>query len=211
MRGRTFTAALAVAITVLAASSAEASGGSTASPPRVTLISDSVGAAIAFDPGAIATLSEGVDLFLEPGQGRVLGGTNQPGEIAPPTALELIATLGHKLGRTVIVEIGSNDVSSDYAANVQRALDELRQAGVSRVLWATLHESPEHAGNAAMNAAIAAAAVSHPELTVVDWNAYAHGHPEWFAPDDVHLTGDGPRALARLLHQALVTDGVVPR
>jgi hypothetical protein len=59
-----------------------------------------------------------------------------------------------------------------------------------------------------MNDAIAAAATHHPELTIVDWNAYASGHPEWFQPDQVHLVGDGPRALARLFHSSLVKLGI---
>jgi hypothetical protein len=183
----------------------------TASPsrPRVTLISDSVAGAIAFDTGAKAILADRVDLFLEPGEARRLGGVNPADGIAPPTALELIGTLGRRLGPTVILCIGYNDISSQYAANAEAALEALRRAGVTHVLWVTLHESPFHLGDVTMNAAIEAAAARHPEVTVVDWNAYARGHPEWFSADDVHLTGDGPRALARLLHASLVTLRVV--
>lgn len=176
--------------------------------PRVTLISDSVAGAIAFDTGAKALLAAGVDLFLEPGEARRLGGVNPPGGIAPPTALQLIGTLGHRLGPTVIMCIGYNDISSQYAANVDAALDALHGAGVTHVLWVTLHETPLHLGDVTMNAAIEAAAATHPEVTVVDWNAYASGHPEWFLADDVHLTGDGPRAMARLLHASLVKLGI---
>lgn len=202
---------VAAMVAALAATPAVGSSGSIAGQSRVTLISDSVAASISFDPGAVEALAQGVDLFLEPGQGRTLGGPSPQGGIAPPTALELIASLGRTLGPTVIVDVGANDVSSDYAANLGRALDELHAAGVVRVLWVTLHESPAHSGNATMNAAIEAAAASRPGVTVVDWNGYSAGHPEWFAADDVHLAGDGPRALARLLHQALVSAGVAPR
>lgn len=211
VRAARFTAMVAAMVAALAASPAVGSGGAIVRPPRVTLISDSVAAAISFDPGAVEALAQGVDLFLEPEQGRILGGTGPEGGIAPPTALELIAALGHRLGPTVIVDVGDNDVSSGYAANMARALDELGAAGVVRVLWVTLHESPAHSGNTTMNAAIEAAAASRSGVTVVDWNAYAAGHPEWFAADDVHLAGEGPRALARLLHQALVSAGVAGR
>src|SRR5881398_633496 len=71
--------------------------------PRVTLISDSVAAAIAFDAGAKAILAHGVDLFLEPGQARRLGGATPEGGIAPPTVVELVPSLGRRLGPTVIV------------------------------------------------------------------------------------------------------------
>ena len=177
--------------------------------PRVTLISDSVAAAISYDTGAKAILAEGVDLFLEPGQARRLGGDNPPDGISPPTALQLIETLGHRLGPTVIICVGYNDFSEPYAQNMKAALEAMRRVGVRHVLWTTLHVSPAHSGYLTMNNAIQAIAAQHPEVAVVDWNAYANMHPEWFQqPDDVHLAGDGPRAMARLFHTSLVKLGI---
>ena len=175
--------------------------------PRVTLISDSVAGAIAFDTGAKAILAEGIDLFLEPGAGRRLGGENPAGG-ALPTALQLIGMLGHRLGPTVIMCIGYNDFSDQYAEYLSAALDALAGAGVRHVLWVTLHVSPDHTSRAAMNAAIEAAAATDPAVTVVDWNAYSSSHPEWFQPDGAHLIGAGPRAMARLLHASLVKLGI---
>lgn len=179
--------------------------------PRVTLISDSVAGAIAFDTGAKAILAEGIDLFLEPGEARRLGGETPPGGIAPPTVLQLVGMLGHRLGPTVIISIGYNDFSSEFVPNVEAALDALRAAGVEHVLWATLHVSSAHTSYATMNDAIEAAAAHHPEVTVVDWNASASDHPEWFQPDDVHVVQDGPRAMARQFHASLVKLGVPAR
>jgi virginiamycin B lyase len=175
--------------------------------PRVTFISDSVAAPIAFDPGAESILANGIDLFFEPGQARTLGPARATG-IAPPTVLDLIAQLGPRLGPTVVVEIGNNDFSSTYAANMESALKALRHAGVKHVLWLTLHVTPKHTTYAVMNAAIAAAAARHPELSVLDWNAYAAAHPEWFQGDGVHLTGDGPRALAEFVRAGLASIGL---
>jgi hypothetical protein len=175
--------------------------------PRVTLISDSVAGAIWFDMGARAALARGVDLFLEPGEARRLGGDTPPGG-APPTALQLIAMLGHRLGPTVIMCVGYNDVPAQYSLNMAAALDALRGAGVKHVLWATLHVSPEHLSYVTINDAILAAAAQHLEVVVVDWNAYASEHPEWFQPDGVHVMGDGPRAMARLFHASLVKLGI---
>ncbi|HEV7641915.1 MAG TPA: hypothetical protein VGO39_13695 [Gaiellaceae bacterium] len=204
-------------ILVLIATAAASAAGAPPRPtpvralPRVTLISDSVAAAIPFEIGPKTILAEGIDLFLEPGQGRRLGGENPVGAIAPPTALQLIPMLGRRLGETVIMDVGYNDLSDQYAANMEAALAELSSAGVKRVLWATLHLSPAHIGNQIMNDAIAAVAVHHPELTIVDWNAYASGHPEWFQADQVHLMGDGTRELARLFHSSLVKLGIPAR
>ena len=177
------------------------------SRPRVTFVSDSIGAAIAFDTGAKSILASGVDLFLDPAAARTLGPWPLDGE-GPQSVLELVAQLGRNLGRTVVVEIGNNDFASTYAANMEAALTELRSAGVKRVLWLTLHVTPNHTSLATMNDAIAIAAVRHPELTVLDWNGYAAAHPGWFQPDGLHLTGDGPRALARFIHAGLVKLGI---
>ena len=207
MRGRAYSTAVLCGL-LLAASPAAAGPKPL---PRVTLISDSVAGAIAFDTGAKAILAQGVDLFLEPGEARRLGGTNPVDGIAPPTAVQLIPTLGRRLGPTVIMCIGYNDFSDQYAQNMATALDELRAAGVKHVLWVTLRQSPAHLGYTTMNAAIAAEAAQHPEVTVLDWNAYSTAHPEWFQPDGVHLVGDGPRALARFFHAGLVSAGIVRR
>jgi hypothetical protein len=176
--------------------------------PRVTLISDSVAGSISFDIGAQAILSQGIDLFLEPGEGRRLGGDDPPGAIAPPTALQLIPTLGPALGPTVIMSVGDNDAFGQYQQNVDAAVAALHAAGVVHILWLTLHVTPDHTSYLAMNTAIEAAAAQDPAVTVVDWNTYASAHPEWFQGDGVHLTGDGPRALASLLYATLVQLGI---
>jgi streptogramin lyase len=170
---------------------------------QATVISDSVAASIAFDIGAMSILQGRLDLFFEPGQARTLG-PGPPDGIAPPTVLDLVTQLGRRLGRTVLVQIGDNDYCETYAENMQAALGALRAAGVERVLWATLRVTPDHASYAVMNDAILAASGRHPELTVLDWNAHAATHPEWFQADGVHLTGEGPRALARFLHAGIV-------
>lgn len=175
--------------------------------PRVTLISDSVGGAVWFDPGALSLASRGVDLFLEPGQGRMLGSTDP--NASPETALRLIPQLGRKLGPTVVMFIGDNDYYAVDTPNVTTADAELRAAGVSRIVWVTLHISPDHTSYAFMNDAIAAAAAADPaHVTVADWNAWSAAHPEWFQSDGVHLTGSGPLALAQFLHRTLVDLGV---
>ena len=116
--------------------------------------------------------------------------------------------LGQRLGPTVIMSIGYNDAFGQYQQDVDAALGELHAAGVTRVLWLTLHVTPDHTSYLAMNDAIQAAAAQDPDVTVVDWNGYASPHPEWFQADGVHLTGDGPRAMANLLHQTLVQLGI---
>ena len=213
MRLRAAPAALVGSLLLLAAPASSRTTPSTRvgnppARPRVTLISDSVAGSISFDIGAQAILSQGVDLFLEPGEGRRLGGDDPPGAIAPPTALQLIPTLGSELGPTVIMAVGYNDAFGQYQQDVDAAIAALQAAGVQHILWLTLHVTPDHTSYLAMNTAIEATAAQDPALTVVDWNSYAGAHPEWFQGDGVHLTGDGPRALANLLHASLVQLGI---
>jgi Putative Ig domain len=175
--------------------------------PRVTLIGDSVADALASDGRAQAILGQGVDLQLQVAPCRRVAQLSCPYDGArPPNVIDLIGTLGNKLGPTAIVAVGYNDYEDQYAANIEAALAALKGAGVTRVLWPTLKTAYHSYVN--MNADIFAAAEVHPELTVVDWNLYSQGHPEWFQPDGLHLAATGAEAMATLFHQALVQLGI---
>ena len=128
--------------------------------------------------------------------------------------------LGRNLGPAVVVAVGYNDITTDYAANMEVALAAMRAAGVRYVLWVTLHVSPNHTSYQIVNNAIRAAATKHTEITVVDWSAYSEPHPDWFQQDGVHLVGVGPRALSPLIRASLVrvmgwrrssSEGLTPR
>ena len=77
---------------------------------------------------------------------------------------------------------------------------------MTRVLWLTLRADRD--SYRSMNDDIRAAAARHPELTVVDWNLYSQGHPDWFQSDGLHLNGAGAQGMATLLHQALSDLGI---
>ena len=196
-----------IAISELLASAPAGSASAPPPLPRVTLIGDSVADAIAFDSQAQAILGQGVDLQLQVAPCRRVDQLSCPyNGVRPPNVLDLVATLGSQLGPTVIVAVGYNDYEDQYAANIEAALVALKGAGVTRVIWPTLKAAYHSYVN--MNADIFAAAASHPEMTVVDWNLYSQGHPEWFQPDGLHLVGTGAEAMATLLHQALVQLGI---
>jgi hypothetical protein len=106
----------------------------------------------------------------------------------------------------VIVD-GYNDIPASFAADVELTLDTLRNDGVQHVLWLNLHAvRPEYAQK---NAVLAAAALHHPELRVLDWNAYSSGHPEWYQTDYIHLVPAGGVAIAGFIHQAIL-DALAP-
>ncbi len=149
-----------------------------------------------------------VDLEVAPCR-RVDQGSCPINGVRPPTLVQLATSMGTKLGPNVVVAVGYNDFEDQYAANIETALGVFKAAGVKRVWWLTLRAA--HHPYISMNADIVAAAQKHPELEVIDWNVYSRSHPEWFQNDGLHLLAAGSEAMAGLIHQQLVTDGIAPK
>jgi hypothetical protein len=150
---------------------------------------------------AQSALTQGLDVAIDAGVCRRLNG--QSCEFAGghvPTTLQVLASWGY-LGPVVVIVDGYNDVPASFAGDVELTLDTLRGRGVQRVLWVNLHAvKQEYVGK---NAVLAAAARSHPELQVLDWNAYSSPHAEWYQTDGIHLLPAGGLAIATWLHQAI--------
>jgi hypothetical protein len=182
-----------------------APGGGPLPPPRVTMISDSVGAAFLWHPEARVYLAEGFDLRLEALACRRLAVPGCPVDgVNPPSALDTIRTLGDELGRVVIMVVGYNDPPDAYAGGFDGVMQALLAAHVERVIWVTLNEHEDvWVKN---NTIIRTAATRWPELVVADWAPLATEHPDWF--DDVaHLNAAGAMGFAHLL-RPLVLDAL---
>ncbi len=190
-------ALLAWAATSGAAPDASAAG------PRVTVISDSVLTSVAWYPQNIAILDEGVDLDMHVAVCRRLAGTSCVFEgSAPPTLLDLVPTLPD-IASTVVVEMGYNDFPGTFRANVDKTIRQLTARGAGRIVWPTLNVSkPEFAG---MNDVLVQEMLDHPQLSLVDWDTYSDGHPDWFQTDNLHLMPSGGTGIATLLHGALAS------
>jgi len=174
---------------------------------HVTLIGDSVADAIPGDNTAVAILSQGIDLDLEVAPCRRVEGEGCPYQGSrPPSAVQLIQSLGSKIGPNVVMAVGYNDFEEQYAGNIADALAALKAAGVKHVWWLTLRAV--HHPYLAMNDDILAAAQQHPELSVIDWNVYSRSHPDWFQSDGLHLLAPGGEGMATLIHKTLVAAGV---
>jgi putative Ig domain-containing protein len=190
----------------LALGAASADAGTRVIPP-VTLIGDSVPDALVNDDRARAILEQGIDLDTEVAVCRRVDGQSCPdGTVTPPNVVDLVTAMGPKLGPNVVVCVGYNDFEDQYAQNIENALAALRAAGVKRVWWLTLRAA--HHGYLTMNDDIEAAAQRHPELSVIDWNVYSRSHPDWFQDDGLHLLSKGSEAMATLIHERLLRDGV---
>lgn len=201
MRGVLITALLAL---LLGASGAQ---GASRDLQHVTLIGDSVADAIANDNQAIAVIHQGVDLDLEVAPCRRVEGEGCPYEgTRPPSVVQLVKSMGSKLGANVVVCVGYNDFEDQYAGNIEDALVSMKAAGVKHVWWLTLRAA--HHPYVNMNDDIVNAAKNHPEMNVVDWNVYSRSHPDWFQDDGLHLLEPGSIAMAGLIHQTLLDEGV---
>jgi hypothetical protein len=174
---------------------------------QVTLIGDSVADAIVGTSTAVAEASREVSLNLQVAPCRRIAGDSCPyNGVRPPNVLDLVQSLGSALGPNVVVAVGYNDHEDSYPQDLQSALTALEGAGVKHIFWLTLRAARHP--YLTMNAALEAAAASHPDLTVVDWNVYSRSHPEWFQSDGIHLAGGGAVAMATLIHKALEAGGV---
>ncbi len=198
-------AAVVVAAACLAGAAAALSGGRAVEPlTRVTLIGDSVAVSLSGDDEARATVGHGVDIDLEVAACRRL--VDPSCAAKTPTTQEVIQSLGPSIGRDVVIAVGYNDSEDNYAAAIETTLNALEAANVDHVFWLTLRAARHPYVN--MNDDIAAAAVKHLEVTVIDWNVYSRSHLDWFQDDGLHLLGGGALGMATLIHDKLLEAGV---
>lgn len=176
-------------------------------PPRVTVITDSVGGVLFWATQPREDLGARLDLRLETKTCRKLVDAGCPayGDNAPESALATVERLGPELGRVVVVDVGYNDQSETYASGLDAVMGALLAAGVQQVIWVTLEETEGVWKQ--INDVIRAAPARWPELTVADWAPVAAGKP-WFV-DDAHLNFQGAVGLAAFL-RPLVLDACGP-
>jgi hypothetical protein len=127
--------------------------------------------------------------------------TPNDGTPTPPTFVDLIDSLP-AVPPIVAVEMGYNDFVDGFAEAVDASVQALVRRGVRHVLWLTLRAARDP--YPALNRELRAAADRYPQLELVDWNAYAAGHPEWFQTDGVHLLDAGGVAMAHLIHRSVI-------
>jgi hypothetical protein len=106
----------------------------------------------------------------------------------------------------VVVALGTNG-----AVTPAQIAQLLAIVGPNRVLAMV---TPHHGNYAYVPGLIRSAAAQHPgRILVLDWDQLSSGHPDWFAPDGIHLGGAaGINAYSRLVASALLATpaGVAP-
>jgi hypothetical protein len=181
---------------------ATAVAGKKRSLQHVTLFSDSVGASLDYDSTAKRIVEHGDNVLFEL---HPCGRLVQPGCFTadpPPSVLEMVRTLGRRVGPNAVVFVGYNDAPAMYRNGIPAVMRAMRNHGVKHVLWLTLRASAKRYVDT--NHAIYTAGQRwRPLMTVLDWNHYSASHSSWFAADGVHLSGAGAVAFATYLHRSL--------
>jgi len=113
-------------------------------------------------------------------------------------ALELVPsyTRFNQEDKAVIIQLGTNG----YFTNEQ--IDKLLGAFSQAHIYLVNTRVPRP-WEAKVNTALANKAQEYDNITLIDWHAVALNHPEYFAPDGVHLERQGVEALTNLIQQTI--------
>ena len=119
------------------------------------------------------------------------------GRAAPELLQEISRDIEKAAGSTVVMDLGNNDL---LAEETVRAIFELLKESPKIVVVNTAVPRPYRDAN---NELVAKLAAQYANVRVVDWNAISEGHPEYFAPDGVHLVPIGVSAYVMAIDEAL--------
>jgi peptidoglycan/LPS O-acetylase OafA/YrhL len=119
------------------------------------------------------------------------------GRAAPELLQEMSRDLEKAAGSTIVMDLGNNDL---LAEETVRAIFELAKESPKIVVVNTAVPRPYRDAN---NELLAELAAQYSNVKVVDWNALSDGHPEYFAPDGVHLIPTGVSAYVMAIDEAL--------
>jgi peptidoglycan/LPS O-acetylase OafA/YrhL len=119
------------------------------------------------------------------------------GRAAPELLQEMTRDLEKAAGSIVVMDLGNNDL---LAEETVRAIFELVKESSKVVVINTAVPRPYRDVN---NELVAELAAQYPNVSVVDWNSISDGHPEYFAPDGVHLVPTGVSAYVMAINEAL--------
>ena len=119
------------------------------------------------------------------------------GRAAPELLKEMGRDLEKAAGATVVMDLGNNDLLTE---DTVRAIFELVKESSKVVVVNTAVPRPYRDAN---NELVAELAAQYSNVRVVDWNSISDGHPEYFAPDGVHLVSTGVSAYVMAIDEAL--------
>lgn len=119
------------------------------------------------------------------------------GRAAPELLQEMTRDLESAAGSTVVMDLGNNDLLTE---DTVRAIFELVRESSKVVVVNTAVPRPYRDAN---NELVAQLAAQYSNVRVVNWDLISDGHPEYFAPDGVHLVPTGISAYVMAIDEAL--------
>ena len=119
------------------------------------------------------------------------------GRQAPELLEVLIQDQPQALDSPIIFNLGNNNTLSREQVE---QIFEVVKAQPQIIVVNTAVPRPWRDGN---NQIISEVAAKYPQAYVVDWNAISEGHPEYFAPDGVHLVPAGVNAYVSAILEKL--------
>lgn len=119
------------------------------------------------------------------------------GRQAPELLEVLIQDQPQALESPIIFNLGNNNALSREQVE---QIFEVVKAQPQIIVVNTAVPRPWRYGN---NQIISEVAAKYPQADVVDWNAISEGHPEYFAPDGVHLVPAGVNAYVSAILEKL--------
>lgn len=119
------------------------------------------------------------------------------GRAAPELLQEMNRDLEKAAGATVVMDLGNNDLLQEETI---RAIFDLIKGSPRVVVVNTAVPRPYKDAN---NELLAQVAADYSNVRIVDWNSISDGHPEYFAPDGVHLVPTGASAYVMAIDEAL--------
>jgi len=107
------------------------------------------------------------------------------GRQAPELLSVILHDKSQASGAPVILDLGNNNaLTREQTVAIFEAVKDQPQI----IVVNTAVPRPWREGN---NALINEIASQYPRVTIIDWNSISEGHPEYFAPDGVHLVPAG--------------------
>ena len=157
-----------------------------------------------------STATNAADGIWLTGDSVILGIRSELGEISPISlvnarigrqAPELLEVMKQDVkqvgGNQVVFNLGNNGL---LQADVAREIFELVKNQSSVIVVNTAVPRPWRESN---NELIAEIAAQYSNIRVIDWNSISNGHPEYFAPDGVHLVPAGVEAYVNEIRKYL--------
>jgi peptidoglycan/LPS O-acetylase OafA/YrhL len=127
----------------------------------------------------------------------LLGVNARVGRAAPELLEEMTKDFEKAAGSTIVMDLGNNDLLNEETV---RAIFDLVKESPKVVV---VNTAVPRAYRDANNELITELAAQYSNIRVVDWSAISDGHPEYFAPDGVHLVPTGVSAYVIAIDEAL--------